>query len=160
MKSKTIIALLPTLVASFTVSTPPPRHQRISASSSSSSSSSILFSESESSAEGEKNDGLILDGLDQQLGQLKSKYPTSEADYLAAARKRAEERRESVNSMAKDEDWEKIAQEKKEQFGELDDWESSQKEAGNSDSQILMFTDPAPGEGEDGEDDEPKLLLF
>ena len=39
------------------------------------------------------------------------------------------------------------------------DWENSMKEAGNMDSQILMFTDPpADDEGEDAE--EPKLLLF
>lgn len=155
MKSTTAakILLLPSLVASFQVA---PQRQT-------STLPTILYSEANSADQEEEpteEPGLVLEGLDQQLGQLKSSYPTSEIDYLAAARKRAEERRESVNSMAKDEDWQKMADEKKNQFGEMDDWESSQKEAGNSDSQILMFTDPAPGEGEDGEEDEPKLLLF
>jgi len=84
-------------------------------------------------------------------------------DFLAAAKARAAAQVESNNNVAGDEAWQTLAEEKKEQFGEIDDWENSQKEAGNADSQILMFTE-APKDGEDGEDgegdDEPKLLLF
>lgn len=80
-------------------------------------------------------------------------------DFLAAARKRAEEKTASRNAGAGEEEWKNLAAEKKAQFGEIDDWENSMKEAGNMDSQILMFTDPpADDEGEDAE--EPKLLLF
>lgn len=84
-------------------------------------------------------------------------------DFLANAKARAAAKVESNNNVAGDEEWEKLAAEKKEQFGEIDDWENSMKEAGNMDSQILMFSDPpAEGgeEGKEGEDDEPKLLLF
>lgn len=84
-------------------------------------------------------------------------------DFLAAAKARAAAQVESNNNVAGDEAWQTLAEEKREQFGEIDDWENSQKEAGNADSQILMFTE-APKDGEDGEDgegdDEPKLLLF
>jgi hypothetical protein len=82
-------------------------------------------------------------------------------DFLANAKARAAAKAESNNNVAGDEEWSSLAEEKKEQFGEIDDWENSAKEAGNTDSQILMFTDPpAEGEGGEGEDDEPKLLLF
>eukprot|EP00531_Pseudo-nitzschia_arenysensis_P021334 CAMPEP_0116148588 /NCGR_PEP_ID=MMETSP0329-20121206/18457_1 /TAXON_ID=697910 /ORGANISM="Pseudo-nitzschia arenysensis, Strain B593" /LENGTH=118 /DNA_ID=CAMNT_0003644771 /DNA_START=187 /DNA_END=543 /DNA_ORIENTATION=+ len=81
-------------------------------------------------------------------------------DFLANAKARAKAKIESNNNVAGDEKWEQLAAEKKEQFGEIDDWENSQKEAGNMDSKILMFSDP-PAEGdEDGEEEEPKLLLF
>ena len=81
-------------------------------------------------------------------------------DFLANAKARAKAKIESNNNVAGDEQWEQLAAEKKDQFGEIDDWENSQKEAGNMDSKILMFSDP-PAEGdEDGEEEEPKLLLF
>jgi hypothetical protein len=109
----------------------------------------------------EESEGLVLDGLDKEMNQFASSYAFTETDFLAAARKRAEEKRASVNSGANDEDWKKIAGEKKEQVGEIDDWENSRKEAGNADSQILMFTEPpADGEDEEGEGGDPKLLLF
>ena len=113
----------------------------------------------------EREQGLVLDGLDDQMNKMKGQFEGYELDYLAAARKRAELKVESVNDASRDEDWQKIADEKKEAYGEIDDWENSAKEAGNVDSQILMFTDPAPGDGDDGEDgdggsEEPKLLLF
>ena len=67
----------------------------------------------------------------------------------------------SSNAGATDEEWQKVASEKKEQLGEIDDWENAVKEAGNTDSQILMFTDPsAESNDEDGEGGGPKLLLF
>lgn len=90
---------------------------------------------------------------------MSSKYSITESDFLAAARKRAEMRVASANAGASDEEWKRIAEEKKAQVGEIDDWENSKKEAGNKDSQILMFTDE-PVEDENGGDDEPKLLLF
>jgi hypothetical protein len=101
--------------------------------------------------------GLILDGLDQEMSRMALKFSFSESDYLAAARRRAEMRVESSNAGATDEEWLRIANEKKQQLGEIDDWENSAKEAGNKDSHILMFTEP-PADGED--DSEPKLLLF
>ena len=109
---------------------------------------------------------LVLDNLDQQLGSLKTKYPTSEADYLAAARKRAEERRESVNAAAKDEHWKTLAEEKRKQYGELDDWEASKADTGGTtDSQILLMMEPIMEGDNDNKnnnegEDEPKLLLF
>lgn len=103
---------------------------------------------------------LTADEIDRQMARLRSKYPTSEADYLAAARARNAAKQASSERTATDEDWQQIAAEKKEQVGTvLDDWESSQAEAGNADSQILIpMMDGA--KGEDGEEEEPKLLLF
>ena len=110
----------------------------------------------------DEEQGLVLGGLDAHLNELKSKYPTGEMDFLALARKRAEEKTESHTAGAKDEDWKMLADEKEEMYGRIDDWENSQREAGNADSQILMFTEPTnDDESGDGEgDDEPKLLLF
>jgi hypothetical protein len=108
----------------------------------------------------EEPKGLVLTGLDSELTKMASKSPSYEMDYLAAAKKRSQEKRESVNSGAKDEDWKNLADEKEDTIGKIDDWENAQKEAGNSDSQILMFTEPSTDDGEEGEADEPKLLLF
>jgi hypothetical protein len=111
--------------------------------------------------EEEEPPALILDGVQEQMASLKSKYPTAEADYLAAARKRAEQRAESVNTMSSDRDWKEASDEKKQQFGTAaddNDWEASAKEAGNEDSQILIPVDmSASGDGD--EDEEPRLLL-
>ena len=104
--------------------------------------------------EDEEEPKLMLgDGVDELMKSLKSKFPTSEADYLAAARKRAEEARPSVNSNASDEDWQKISAQKS---LEEDDWETSLKEAGSDESQILIPL--APTDNDEGE--KPKLLLF
>lgn len=110
----------------------------------------------------QQEDGLVLDGLDAEMGKMASKFSFTETDFLAAAKKRAAERVESKNASAADNEWQALAEEKKTEYGEIDDWDNSMKEAGNKDSQILMFTDPpAAADGEDkGEDDEPKLLLF
>ena len=109
-----------------------------------------------------KPQGLVLDGLDDQLQKMKGQFQSYELDYLAAAKKRAEQKVASVEGGARDDDWKSLADEKKDLYGEIDDWENSKKEAGNVDSQILMFTEPSKGDGEDGEggEDEPKLLLF
>jgi hypothetical protein len=107
-----------------------------------------------------KEDGLVLDGLDQEMGKMTSKFSFSEVDFLAAAKKRAEARVVSKNASAGDDDWKTLADEKKTKYGEIDDWENSKKEAGNEDSQILMFTDPPLDGDDEGEDAEPKLLLF
>jgi hypothetical protein len=100
---------------------------------------------------------LLLDAnaVQQEMAGLKSKYPTSEADYLAAARARAAAQVASKNDGATDEDWLKVKQEAAQQGGVNDDWEVSAREAGNSDSQILIPMAP-----EDADDDEPKLMLF
>jgi len=117
--------------------------------------------QSNSADEDEPPQELVLgDALDQQMSKLRSKYPTAEADYLAAARARAAAKPASREGDAGDDDWQQIAEEKRQQLGvDIDDWENSQKEAGNLDSQILL-PDLPPGDGDDGEGDEPKLLLF
>uniref|UniRef100_A0A7S3L8C5 PS II complex 12 kDa extrinsic protein n=1 Tax=Amphora coffeiformis TaxID=265554 RepID=A0A7S3L8C5_9STRA len=109
----------------------------------------------------EEEPTLILGGeeMQQQMQQLKSKYPTSEADYLAAARERAKNKPQSRNIAATVEDFQKVADEKRKTFGEFDDWEESAKEAGNLDSQILLPQLPDENEYDDGEGPEPTLLL-
>ena len=97
--------------------------------------------------------------IQQVLQVEKSKYPTSEKDYLAAARQRAAEARESVNDLSTDNDWMDMAA--KNRAAGLDDWEHSLAEAGNADSQILipvMETTTTTDGGD--EPPEPKLLLF
>lgn len=106
---------------------------------------------------------LILGGeeMEAQMQQLRSKYPTSEADYLAAARARARAKPASREIAATQADFEKVAEEKKQQ-GLLDDadsdWEASAKEAGNTDSQILLPQLP-DDDDDDGVGPEPTLLL-
>jgi hypothetical protein len=104
--------------------------------------------------------GLLLSASDvnAQMAKLRSKYPTSEADYLAAARARNVAKQASSERTATDADWRQIAAEKKQAVGEIDDWESSKIEAGNPDSQILIPLTSTISE--DGEEDEPKLMLF
>ena len=107
--------------------------------------------------EQEEEPSLVLgDSLNKELSKIKSKYPTSEADYLAAARARAQAKVQSTNSLSSDEDWQELQKRKPEL---VDDWEYSLEEAGNADSQILMPDLPEAGEDE-GEGPEPKLLLF
>lgn len=101
---------------------------------------------------------LAREAIQKQMYQLKSKYPTSEADYLAAARERAAQKVESINSQAKDEDWQLVAKVRKETVGEVDDWEASLGN-GVADSQILLMADPGNSDDEDNKP-EPKLLLF
>jgi hypothetical protein len=104
---------------------------------------------------------LVLDSqaIQEALKVEKSRFPTAESDYLAAARQRAAEARESVNSMSSDEDWFNMASQKTaEMGGTMDDWEASRAEAGNADSLILIPATPDMKEGE--EPPEPKLLLF
>lgn len=128
--------------------------------------SSLLFSSENDSPEEAPPPSLILDSdaVNQQMGQLKSKYPTAEADYLAAARKRAEEKTASVNDMSTDEEWFE-ANKKKSLIGDgmEDEWERSLEEAGNADSQILIpMSSAVDGEGDDSDDGsgpEPTLLI-
>ena len=102
---------------------------------------------------------LIGNALNDELSKFTSKYPTSESDYLAAARRRAEERRESTNSQSSDDDWKEMAKAKQAEGTVLDDWEQSLVEAGNADSQILIPI-VLSEDSDDGEEPEPKLLLF
>jgi hypothetical protein len=102
---------------------------------------------------------LIGSALNNELAKFKSKYPTSESDYLAAARRRAEERCESTNSKSSDDDWKEMAKAKQAEGVVLDDWEQSLVEAGNADSQILIPI-VLSDDSDDGEEPEPKLLLF
>jgi len=102
---------------------------------------------------------LVLgEDLGQHMAKLRSKYPTAEADFLAAARARAAAKTPSVETQATEDDWKAIAEEKRQQLGEIDDWEISKAEAGNIDSQILL--PDLPPDDDEGEDDEPKLMLF
>merc|ERR1712071_714872 len=107
---------------------------------------------------------LITNNFDENLASLSKQLPTSAADYLAAARKRAEEKRESVNSASSDDDWIKLAEQKKKNgsTGNEDGWEASLQDAGNAESQILIPMDVAAKtkDNEDDEEEEPKLLLF
>lgn len=115
----------------------------------------------EGESDEEKDKGLVLGDLDTEMRKVSSDMSFGAIDYLAEARKRAEQKAQSDNSGGGDKEWKELANEKAEKYGTVDDWENSVKEAGNTDSQILMFTEPAPGEGEDGEEGEdPKLLLF
>ena len=100
---------------------------------------------------------LSFNEVEAQMKTLRSKYPTSEADYLAAARARNAAKVSSSERTASDDDWREIAAEKKRAVGEIDDWENSISEAGNVDSKILIPL--TSGDSEDG-DDEPKLMLF
>ena len=122
-----------------------------------------------SDAEEEEAPRLVLGDMDAEMRNVNAKsgmdMDFGAIDFLAAAKARAAAQVQSNNDVAGNDEWLTLADEKKEQFGEIDDWENSQKEAGNADSQILMFTEPTPSEeGEDGsgegDDDEPKLLLF
>jgi hypothetical protein len=100
--------------------------------------------------------GLYLgDDVEEQIKSLTSKFPTSEADYLAAARKRAEEARASINNEASDEDWQQVAHHDATTIND-DGWESSIA----LESEILLPKLPTQG-GKDGgeEEEEPTLLL-
>ena len=118
-----------------------------------------MMDSSSSDPKGDEPDLVLGDDVNKQMAQLRSKYPTAEADYLAAARARAAARTPSSETRATDKDWQRIAQEKRQQVGDIDDWENSKAEAGNIDSQILLPDLPSE-EGEEGAGDEPKLLLF
>mmetsp|Transcript_26439 Transcript_26439/g.47786 ORF Transcript_26439/g.47786 Transcript_26439/m.47786 type:complete len:90 (-) Transcript_26439:1332-1601(-) len=89
------------------------------------------------------------------MKSLTFKFPTSEADYLAAARKRAEEARASINNEASDEDWQQVAHHANDND---DGWESSIA----LESEILLPKLPTQGGKDDGEDEEeePTLLLL
>lgn len=135
-------------------------------SSSSSSSSTVLFADGDDESSSSEDEPSLLIGsdLDAELSKFKSKYPTSEADYLAAARKRAESKLDSTNSKSTAEEWEAVAKQKKAEGITIDDdWEKSLEEAGNADSQILIPVNLMAEEGEegdDGEEPEQTLLLF
>lgn len=104
--------------------------------------------------ENQDPDELILDNsyVEQQMASLRSKYPTSEADYLAAARARAASKTESRGRAASDADWQQLAEEQKKNQGDYDDWENALEEGMN----IVIMSDPSEA---DGKDDEPTLLL-
>ena len=106
----------------------------------------------------EADDGLILSGeaVAKEMTSLRSKYPTTESDYLAAARARSAAKTESVDCAASDEDWNSIKA-------------AQQKATGK---EINAWDDPSAGDSEEGaegnvlipdvddEGDEPKLMLF
>ena len=131
---------------------------------------SIIISLCSSQEKEEEPQSLIL-GADNIKSEMQGvvnnlDFSFTQTDFLSAAKARAAAKVESNNKGAADEEWTALADEKTKQYGEIDDWENSKKEAGNADSQILMFTEPSPaegqgsGSGDENDDDEPKLLLF
>ena len=102
----------------------------------------LCMAEGEGEGEGaeEEEPKLVIDDIDTQLQKLSGKFPTSAVDYLAAARKRAEEKRESVNSSSTAEDWMKLANEKQKEAGseDADGWEKSLEDADNAENQIFI----------------------
>jgi hypothetical protein len=111
--------------------------------------------------DGSTEESLLLSGeaIQQQMAQLRAKYPTSESAFLAAARARNAAKPESVNSQANDDDWKSVAAEQRAKYGDggiVDDWENSAAEAGSMESQILIPQIP----NDDDDNEEPKLLLF
>lgn len=110
----------------------------------------------------EKEQGLVLgDKLQSHMSGLRSKYPTSENAFLAAARERAKNKKESADRKASDKDWSELAKDNEAKFGKEDAWEASAKEAGNADSQVLFHIEEVSDENDDDDGEaEPKLLLF
>ena len=115
--------------------------------------------------EPESQDLIFGDAIESEMNAVKggaNEYDFGQIDYLALAKQRAANKPESNNNVAGDDEWMDLAKEKEEQFGKIDDWENSQKEAGNADSQsLLMFnteqqSTEVDGGSEDGDDDEPK----
>jgi len=112
--------------------------------------------------EGSESSGLITDNFAEQMqGVSTGGYPTAPMDYLAAARQRAAERRESQN-YSYDEDWKSLAEEK-DQMGEGqgDGWEESLVDEGNEENLIILPGNlESVGGNDDGEEEEPQILLF
>lgn len=107
-------------------------------------------------------EGLVLDDIESQMAQLRSKYPTSESDYLSAARARNAARVQSQEQQATEDDWKQAQYDAQQRGALVDDWDNSLSEAGNADSQIIIPMDGTVAAGEGGEDGEedPQLLLF
>lgn len=100
-------------------------------------------------ADGEEPRLVLGDEVQSELSKIKTKYPTSEADYLAAARARSAAKTASTQIQATEEQLQKLAAEKKALMGEGEGF----SEDGDPDSPILM-------PGEKGDDPEDKLMLF
>ena len=130
--------------------------------------SKISASENDDEPEPESQGLIFGDAIESEMNAVKgaNEYDFGQIDFLALAKQRAANKPESNNNVAGDDEWMDLAKEKEEQFGKIDDWENSQKEAGNADSQsLLMFkteqqSTEVDGGSEDGDDDEPKLLLL
>jgi hypothetical protein len=101
------------------------------------------------------------DEVQHQMSQFRSKYPTAESDYLAAARARSTARvpSKSHNSVS-DEEWKTMAEQKRREYGETgtDGWEESAQEVGNRKDSLILI--PMPNPDDDNDEVEPKLLLF
>lgn len=87
---------------------------------------------------------LITDNMQEEMRSATSGVDVGGIDYLALARQRAAERRESNNSMSNDADWLNLAEEKRKQLGDMaefadtDGWEQSLDDEGSlSDSASL-----------------------
>ena len=75
--------------------------------------------------------------MQEELTRATSNVDVGGIDYLALARQRAAERRESINSLSSDADWLELAESKKRAMGDAaaafaadGDWESSLKDEG------------------------------
>eukprot|EP00529_Nitzschia_sp_RCC80_P037421 CAMPEP_0113486516 /NCGR_PEP_ID=MMETSP0014_2-20120614/25037_1 /TAXON_ID=2857 /ORGANISM="Nitzschia sp." /LENGTH=154 /DNA_ID=CAMNT_0000380191 /DNA_START=91 /DNA_END=555 /DNA_ORIENTATION=- /assembly_acc=CAM_ASM_000159 len=69
---------------------------------------------------------ISLSSSQDSISSVESTIPSFEADYLAAARKRAAARKASMNAAAKDDDWKTIQEQIREEHGieSEDDWET------------------------------------
>mmetsp|Transcript_2496 Transcript_2496/g.5437 ORF Transcript_2496/g.5437 Transcript_2496/m.5437 type:complete len:209 (-) Transcript_2496:275-901(-) len=69
---------------------------------------------------------ISLSSSQDSISSVESTIPSFEADYLAAARKRAAAKKASMNAAAKDDDWKTIQEQIREEHGieSEDDWET------------------------------------
>jgi hypothetical protein len=130
-------------------------------------SSSAYQTPQQQQQEEEEQPSLLLNQneIQEQMYSMKRMYPTSEIDYLAASRQRAQLKVESITNLASDQDWHQISMEKKQFMDDTTDadgWESSITDSGNvADSSILLFADSIDSTNNSNDEDvEPKLLLF
>jgi hypothetical protein len=116
---------------------------------------------------------LITSNVQEELTRATSNVDVGGIDYLALARQRAAERRESINSLSSDADWLELAESKRRAMGDAaayaadDDWESSlTDEGGSNDIAALgmrveggvMVTEGGIVVDIGAEGDDPKLL--
>ena len=127
MKTCFIGLLLPALASSFVVR---PGHATAGGF------ATILFSAVDDDAmyQGYADQWMEQQEQERQKHSKEPAIPTFEADYLAAAKARAAGKISSANSQAKDEDWQQIMEEKKNQYGiqnigSADEWEDAARNA-------------------------------
>lgn len=133
--------------------------------------------------EQEEQPSLFVSGnMQEELSKATADF-SAPIDFLALARQRAAEKRESVNSSSSDDDWKQLAEEKRIAMGgyvnDDEGWEASLEDEGNEADVVglgmgvglkeaeggvmvtesgLVVENAGTEDGEEG--DEPKLLLF